>query len=394
MSKKLNKSAWLPAACVCIAWPMAHAQITPELPRNTETGDTLQFRVGAGVERDSNVLRAPDAQSDTIGVLSAGARIDKQISLQRIVLDAEVATYRHQDFKDLNYTTLNYAAAYNYAFTPRFRGTLSSNQRQLRDLTTATSGVTESFISRERTHLLEGTYTPGGGFLAQAGLSHRSADSDDARSLESSPTVTSFRVGAGYEFASGTQGILQYRRGEGEYDNLATDFNENEIALVARYPLTAKTTLNGRIGWLERNHDTAPGLDFSGMVANLGASWEITGKTSLEGGFERDLGSYEIAGGGNVKVWRAYVQPVWRATEKIRVRLRYTHDTREWNTLSAAAPDAGREDDTNAYGAFVDWEPRRNLFITGSLRQERRDSNINAFDYRANIVGVGARFVF
>lgn len=394
MSKKLNKSAWLPAACLVVAWPVAHAQMATELPRNTETGDTLQFRVGAGLERDSNVLRAPVAQSDTAGIYSLGARIDKQISLQRIVLDAELATYKYQDFKDLNYTTLNYTAAYNYAFTPRFRGTVRADQREYRDTTTATTGVTQGFTARERNQRIEGTYTPGGGLLAQAGLSHRSSESDVPNSLDASPTVTSVYVGAGYEFASGTQAILQYRRGDGKYDNLATDFNENEIALVGRYPITPKTTLNGRIGWLERNHDTNSALDFDGLVGTLSANWDITGKTSLEGGFEREIGSYEVAGGGSVKLWRFYVQPVWRATEKIRVRLRYAFDSRDWSTASAAAPDAGREDDTNAYGVFVDWEPRRNLFVTGSLRQERRDSNINAFDYRANIVGLGARFVF
>ncbi|TFY99986.1 XrtB/PEP-CTERM-associated polysaccharide biosynthesis outer membrane protein EpsL [Ramlibacter rhizophilus] len=389
MSKKLRTNAWMPVACLCIAWPLAHAQ-------NPETGDTLQFRVGAGVEHDSNVLRAPNGESDTIGILSAGARIDKRYSLQRIVLDAELAAYRHQDFSDLNYSTFNYSAAWNYAFTPRFTGVLSATQREYRDTTTATTGVTEAFVRTERTQLLEGTYAPGGGFLALAGLSHRTSDSEVARSIESSPSVTSLRLGTGYEFRSGARAVVVYRRGDGSYDNLAADFKENELAVEARLPLTAKTSVNGKLGWLERNHEgaAAAGLDFSGMIANVEAAWEITGKTSLTGGFERDIGAYETAGGGNVRAWRTYIQPIWRATAKTQVRLRYAHETRDWNTNSAAAPDAGREDDVNTFGVFVDWEPRRNLLVTGTVRQERRDSNVNAFDYRANIVGVAAKYSF
>jgi exopolysaccharide biosynthesis operon protein EpsL len=402
VNKKLKKSAMLPVALLC-AWPLAQAQVLPQVgptsqpilaAQNTETGDTLQFRVGAGVERDSNVLRAPTAESDTIGILTAGARYDKQFSLQRIVLDAELATYRHQDFSGLNYNTFNYTGAWNYAFTPRFRGVLSAQQRQYRDTTVATTGVTEANRRTERTQLLEGTYAPGGGWLAQGAVSHSSSESEVARSLESSPTVTSVRIGTGYEFASGTSAIVQYRRGDGEYDNLGTDFKEDEVSLVARWALTPKTTVNGRIGYLDRKHDAMGSMDFDGLVANISANWEITGKTSLNAGFERDLGSYEFGGGGFVRNWRTYVEPIWRATAKTAVRLRYQHENRDWVNVAAGAPDAGRSDDVNAFGVFVDWEPVRNVVLSGAVRHERRDSSLNGFDYRATQVGVGARYSF
>jgi len=385
--KKLKSSAFLPAACLCIAWPLAQAQ-------NAETGDTLQFRVGAGLERDSNVLRAPTGESDTIGLLNVGARIDKQYSLQRIVLDAELASYRYNDFSSLNYNTVNYEGAWHYAFTPRFRGVLSADQREYRDTTDATNGVTRTFVRTERTQVAEGTYAPGGGLLLQGGVVHRTSQSEAISSLDASPTITSVRVGVGYEQRSGSQAVLQYRRGDGRYDRLGIDFKENELAVVGQWALTGKTTLNGRLGFLERKHDNNPARDFDGWVGNLGVNWAATGKTSVDAGFARDLGSYENTGGGSVRIWRAYLQPVWRATAKTSVRLRYQHEKRDWSTLSGLAPDAGRSDSGNALGVYVDWEPRRNLHVTGSVRQERRDSSLNAFDYRATIVGLGARFMF
>ncbi|MEJ7931952.1 XrtB/PEP-CTERM-associated polysaccharide biosynthesis outer membrane protein EpsL [Ramlibacter sp. AN1015] len=386
MKKNLKRSAFVPAACLCIAWPLAHAQ-------NAETGDTLQFRVGAALERDSNVLRAPDGPSDTVGILTAGARYDKQFSLQRVVLDAEVATHRHQDFSSLNYNTLNYNAAWNFAITPRFRGVLSATQNEYRDVSVATTGVSESNVRTERIQLIEGTYAPGGGFLAQAGLSHSSSEAEVARTLESSPSVRSLRLGTGYETARGSSVILQYRRGDGEYDNLATDFKENELSVIARWPVTAKTTLDGSIGYLERDHDGNPAFDFDGLVANVGVNWEITGKTSLNAGIERNLGSYEVASGGYVRSVRTFIQPIWRATAKTAVRLRYQREDRTWVT-TAAAPDFNRSDDVNAFGVFVDWEPVRRVVVSGAIRTERRDSSIDAFDYRATIVGVGARYTF
>ncbi|MBL0420192.1 outer membrane beta-barrel protein [Ramlibacter sp. AW1] len=395
MQKKLNRWALVPAACLCIAWPLAQAQSVAEpRPVDLDPGDSLQFRVGAGIEHDSNVLRAPNASSDNIGVLRAGARYDKRLSLQRIVLDAEVSAYRHRNFDSLDYETLNYTAAWNYAFTPRFRGVISANQREFRDLSVATTGVTSANVRTQRTQLIEGTYAPGGGLLARAGLSNSTSQADNARSLESSPSVRSLRLGAGYETARGSQAILQYRRGDGEYDNLASDFTENEWSVIARWPVTGRTTIDGRLGWLERTHDNAPAFDFDGVIGNINANWEITGKTALAAGIERDLGSYEAAGGGYVRAWTFYVEPVWNATAKTAVRLRYQHEDREWVTRSLAAPDAGRDDAINSFGINVDWEPVRNVIVTGGVRHERRNSTLNAFDFKSNRVGVAARYVF
>jgi len=387
VNKKL-KTVLVPAVCLAVA-SLAQAQ-------NPETGDTLQFRVGAGIERDSNVLRAPTAVSDTVATASVGARIDKQISLQRILLDIEAATFRHQDLSSLNYSTLNYNAAWNFAITPSFRGVLSADRRQNRDFTNATGGVTESFIRTERSEVLKGTYTTGAGWLAQAGLSHRQSISENPRSLEATPSVNSVSVGLGRELRSGTSLIGEFRQGKGSYENVGagSDFTEREYALVARYPVSVRTVIEGRIGRLDREHDAAPQRDFSGAIGSLRASWEITAKTRLTGGVSRDLGSYEFGNGGSVRGTRFFIEPVWKPTEKTAVRLRYQRETRDWDVPGGGTIDAGRSDRLNSASAAFDWEVRRNLLVTTALRSERRSSNVAGFDFKATIVSLGARFTF
>ncbi len=386
MKKKL-KMALVPAACMLAA--MAHAQ-------NPETGDTLQFRVNAGIERDSNVLRAPNKVSDEIGTLGVGARYDKQISLQRIVVDAEARTHKHRDLSALDYNTVNYNAAWNFAITPQFRGIASATREQYRDITNATTGVDESAVRSERVERLEGTYTTGVGWLGQGGFSHRQSRSDSARALESSPSVRSTYVGVGREFPAGTQLLARYRFGKGEYDRITgagREFDENELSLIARYPLSTRTSVEGRIGRLKREHDGAPQRDFSGTIASITADWGITFKTSLQAGLSRDIGSYESGAGGSITGNRFFIQPVWRATEKTAVRLRYQRDQREW-AVAAGSPDAGRDDTLHYTGVSVDWEPRRNLVVTTGLRGERRNSNVDLYDFSATIFQVGARFTF
>jgi exopolysaccharide biosynthesis operon protein EpsL len=385
--KKKQKYALVPVACMMAA--AAHAQ-------NPETGDTLQFRVAAGVERDSNVLRAPNKVSDEIGTLGVGARYDKQISLQRIIIDAEARTHKHRDRSELDFSTLNYNAAWNFAITPRFRGIASATREQYRDITNATTGVNDSAVRSERVERLEGTYTTGEGWLGQAGLSNRQSRSDSDRALEASPSVLSTYVGVGREFRAGTQLIGRYRQGKGEYDRVSgagRDFDENELSLIGRYPLSTRTAVEGRIGRLKREHDGAPQRDFSGSIASITADWGITFKTSLQAGLARDIGSYESGAGGAITGNRFFIQPVWRATEKIAVRLRYQRDQREWD-VAAGSPDVGRQDTLHFSSVSVDWEPRRNLVVTSGLRGERRNSNVDLYDFSATIFQVGARFTF
>lgn len=372
-------------ACACAgAWA-----------QDEEVTDTLQWRVSAGVEHDSNVLRASAAASDDIGVLAAGVRLDKRYSLQRLTLDAQVATYRFREFSQLDYRTFNYTGAWNFQFTPRVQGTLSAERRQYRDITDASTGAAEVARRTERHDLAEAAWLFGGGWRALGGVSRDSSRSDDPRSLESSPTVNSARLGAGYEFASGTLLTAQWRRGEGSYGNtLAPDFRETEPFVTLRWPGTARTTLDARVGRVSRKHDTDGERNFDGLVGNANVNWVYSPKTQVSFGFARDLGSYEVAGGGEVRGWRVFIEPVWKPTEKTSVRLRHSRETRQWRTVSAAAPDAGRDDRTRWSALTLEWSPRRPVLLSAAVRSERRSSNLAAHDFRATIYALAARLSF
>ncbi len=358
-------------------------------------GPVLALHAAAAIERDSNILRAPDAVSDEIGILSAGLRLDKRYSLQRLTLQAQAQRYRFNDFSNLDYSTLTYEGAWNFQVTPHLRGVLSAERQQYRDITNgvASGGVN---LRTERHERAEVTLLGRGGWRTLAGLAHDRSTSDDPRSLESSPRVSSLSIGGGYETAAGTLLTAQVRRGEGDYGGAARgiDFRETEPSVTLRWPATAKTTLEARLGYLDRAHDQEAVRDFKGFVGTSTLRWDFSPRTRVEAGLTRDLGSYEFSGGGQIRGWRLFIAPAWKPSEKTALRLRHAMERREWRVVSPASPDLGRKDRNRWDTLALEWLPRRFLELSASARQERRHANLAGLGFRAHIVTLGARLNF
>lgn len=365
--------------------------------------------VAVGFEHDTNVLRAAQgAQSDEIGYLALRVRGDKQYGLQRFRVNADATSYRYRDLSDLSYSTVNYAAAWDWQITPRFQGVLSAERREYRDVSRSGDVGTEqpggTGGRTDRTELLEGRYLIDGPWRALAGVSHTSSTSREANlnlgdAWDASPTIRSVRVGAAYEFASGSSVTARLRRGDGEYRNrpsglTSADFRENEAELAVRWPLTVKTRLDARLAYLERDHDADAGLDFSGPVGHATVSWDVTGKTQLVAGLSSDLYSYQVNAPGHVRSDRFFLKPVWKPTAQTAVSLRLVRETRDVRGMASGFPDTGRRDRSHWVIAAFEWEPRRNVAVSATARHERRSSSVPALRYRSSAIGAAIAVSF
>lgn len=386
------------AALLMLA-PSAFAQWQPDAG---DADEGLHPRVQLGVEHDSNVLRVPSSagpEADTAAILGVGLSFNKRYSLQRIRADIEATRYTYDKHSELSYNTLNYALAWDWSFTPRLHGVLSADRRQFRDVETDPVTATNVVGRRtERTELAEGIYELSGPWRLLAGAQHTSADSTQVRTWDGSPSIREAHVGAGYEFPSGTSLYLRYRHGNGEYRDPsflpgATKFKDTETELSARWPVTGKTTVEASIGNLKREHDNAPGLDFSGTVGKATVNWQATAKTRLLAGYLRDISGTGLATGGRVTSDRFYLQPTWAATAKTSFNLRYDHVRRDWTGVPAGTPNAGRNESVESIGAGVDWQALRKVSISAYVRQERMTSSLST-GYHANVFGVMGKAIF
>jgi len=386
----------LPLTCTCVtllhltACGGAHAQAG-----NEAAAPVLALHVQTAVEHDSNILRAADGVSDEILGLSAGLRLDKRYGMQRVTLQAQAHRYQFRDHASLDYSTFTYEGAWTLQMTPHLSGVFSADRRQYRDITNA--ATTSSIALRnERREGAEFTLLGRGGWRTLAGVRHDRSRSDDLRSLESSPSITSVLVGGGYELASGTLLTGQLRRGDGDYGSAVAGvtFRETEPSVALRWPLSAKTAFDVRLGYLDRSHDGASARDFKGFVGNSALRWEYSPRTWLEAGLGRDLGSYQFNDGGSIRGWRWFIAPTWKPSEKTALRFRHAMERRDWRVVSSAASDAGRQDRTRWSTLTLEWTPRRLLELTATARHERRNTNLSGLDFRSNGVTLAARLNF
>jgi exopolysaccharide biosynthesis operon protein EpsL len=379
-----------------MAAPAAFAQ-------DASAEEGLHFGARLGVEHDSNVLRQTSgAQSDTAWTAGVGLKYNKQFSLQRVRADVQWDTWRYNDHSELNFSTLNYGLAWDWSVTPRLHGTVSADRRQYREVVTDPLTVSNRIGKRtERTELAEGAFDVAGPWQVLAGVSHYRAESNAPFSWDGLPDIVYWQAGVGYQAPSGSSLALRYKHGDGEYHDatfasfgaLNSDFKDSEVELSGRWSYSGKTTVDGRISHVKREHDAAPQLDFSGIRGALNVNWDVTGKTRLQAGWLRDVSATGLVTGGHVDSDRFFIAPVWHATAKTSVSLRYDYTRREWKDVPIGSFDTGRSDKIDSLQAGVDWQALRTILVSGYVRHERLRSSINA-GYTANVYGVKASYNF
>lgn len=357
------------------------------------TVPTLQWNVDLRHEHDDNVLRAPAGVADDIRVFSAGLRLDKTWSLQRLWLDLQAQAFRFADQGALDYHSVDYQARWHLAVTPSVRGLLQTQRRQFRDVSATAADTLRIDRRTERESVAQLAGAVAGGWEVLAAAVNRASRSDDPRSSEPGADVRSVLVGGAHEFNSGARLAVTVRRGQGDYADRVSlpDFDETEPAFELRWPWTTRTRLDLRLSRLRRSHVRESFRDFHGTTGLAQVRTEFTPKTALEAGVGRDLGSYELGSGGQVRTSRAFIAPQWAITPKVTVRLRHEREHRRWQLVSTLDPDTGRHDRWRQSLASAEWQAMRALALSVGARRERRDSSLPAFRYDATVWTVGAR---
>jgi len=363
--------------------------------------DTLQFRIGQTLQYDSNVFRLSDtvnnqaligspSRSDHFGVTTVGAKIDKRYGLQRFEIDVNANRYNYKNFSRLDFTAVNYAAAWRWSLTPSFYGNLTTDRQEYTDNTADVQNQGQLNRRTDRLTLLDAEYAIDGPWRVLGGVFERSSSNSQAVTFEGDSRVQGVEAGVRYVFASDSSFAYRLKQGRGEYPNRilsstsASEFKDREHEFKLVWPITGKTTIQSRVSYFDRAHDGLAARDFSGFVGQLEATWKPTGKTTVDGGVARNLGDYQTRDISYFQENRFFIAPTWKPTEKTAVKFRYDHGVRNYKGPLPTGVATNRRDTTDLSVLGFEWEVIRAVKLTTSVFSDRRKSNEFGADYKSH----------
>jgi len=372
----------------------------------------LGLRLGTLLSWDSNVFRVPadpqlsggiGVRSDTFRTTFAGVDLDKSFSQQRLTASVTKRETRYDKFTALDRDALDYNGNFYWRAGPRFSGVLhvdhsesvvefddTQGTTRLIKRNTDARDATVDVLIYNRWHLLARAYeaksTTSVLFLAQP-----------------SSDINGREVGLRYVTGSLNSVTLtrRSRRGQnilpGGIDRvnfIDTDFTENESELQATWNVTGKSTLNGRLTWIERNHPNVPERDFSGTAGELGYLWTPTGKLSLRFSAARNIFPWTADTQASYRVDDVFAfRPTWQVSDKIRLSLSPVLTLSDFRGPVTALTRPLRHDNLLGVTFAAEWSPYQGVLLVATLQHSQRKST-HPVEFKDSVATLNASLRF
>lgn len=391
-------------------------------------GDTFNLTVGSTLMYDSNVFRLSrtidadsllrqSARSDQVITSTASLNLNKRYGMQHFDITGSIVDNRYQNFDFLNFIGKNYNAHWHWYLTPYFHGTLSSSHRESLNNFANLTGFINSTNRNLRTnedHRFDAVFEINRTWHLVGGIRQSTLTNSRINVLDFDNRVRSAEGGIRYAFPSGSSLTYKTRVGTGEFINRAaplvadlfdTRFNEMEHEIRLKWPVTGKTSIDARAGYLTREHAHFRQRDFNGFVGNFNVDWAATSKIHVQGGWAHDLLNFQTSprflfpgfspfSASYGVIDRFFFAPVWQITEKTALRLRYDYSMLSLRGAVIPLASDNRSDSTHSGLIAMDWRPLNAVMVSASLVRDHRSSNLRGFDYDVTAASISATLNF
>ena len=201
------------------------------------------------------------------------------------------------------------------------------------------------------------------------------------------------KVGAelGYRVGSATTAVLDVTQTYVRYDNQTgietRDSDETRILLGVTWESTAATTGFAKVGYKEKDFESATRSTFYGTDWEVGVEWQPVSYSTFR--FSTNADTRETNGEGNFIRGRDYTAS-WNHEwlNRLSSSVSIARETNEY-----VLDDEGienRDDELMRYSASLNYQARRYLSFSLFYQLADRDSNREAIGYDRNVVGLSA----
>ena len=350
--------------------------------------DTLNVIAGVSRTMDDNFFRKPASVapvSETITTSYATLSFNKQYSLQRLNFEYTLRNHAYQNYSSLDFVANNYKGSWDWSFTPRLTGNVSTmlSETPIPFLDATFAGKPAILTNEVQTVVMDWAAMGGVHFL---GGFTRSVVLNSSNFFQNrGNTSDSIDLGVKYAFSSGTELIMMQHQRQGEFAivtlGLPQSFKESETEAKFNWRVSAKTSVNSRLGFVERKHDQASGIDYSSRdyadwVGDANVNWAPTAKLQFTAAAGSGISVFQ---GGNANYARTNslnFNSTYAVTPKVLVsgnasiskRIIEGTGTNPTDTIENAS-------------LSVDWTPRTYVSLGARLQRMNRTSSDPGRDF-------------
>ena len=357
---------------------------------------TIGVVVYERVEYDDNIFRLADSadaqtvlgtsqRSDRIVSSGIALMLDKAYGLQRLRLDASHMRYRYARFGYLDFSPTAYSGLWQWHLTPRLSGNVRADRQQRLTSFADYQNFSKRNIRTDVSREFDMGWEAGSRWRVLGSLSELSQRNSEVFRAEDAFTQYTAQVGLEYLSPAGNSLIVTGTESRGTFTDrtldaanaLDTRFQQNTVAATARWHLSAKSSIDAKLGYLTRQHQHFDQRDYSGLIGNVYFLWATTPKTQFSIRAGRDLVSFQNTASSYYVTEGLGLSQDWRMTDKTSMRLGLSTSRQRYLGAWVALPGPVRNDRLRGYEFAIAWEPRRYLAFKGSIKRNERTSSLS-----------------
>jgi hypothetical protein len=367
----------------------------------------LSLAAAASVVRDGNLFRLPnglqprqlglntDQRGDTTIVPSASVDANILFGRQRVLLSGTLSRELLKDNPSYDTTDLSYRGSWLWQIGNAWSGELTDLQQQQR---TSFADQLLTQANRQTLHDRHAAIDFRPRPDRRIGVVYDQSIGSNSLGIRqiNDYRVTFARAELGIDSGLGHELVLGASSTHADYPNqqiialapIDNSYRQTQLDLSSLFVLSEKTQLRWRIGYARRRHPEVPQRNFSGLVGNVGVSWEPTAKVQGKISINRDLNDaadyfriYTITTTATGELDYLPTAKTQIALTASAARIGYKGSPLNFYTI-VFGPAGYREDRYDNVRLSLGWTPWDRFSVTLSQALSTRNSSEPQFQFR------------
>jgi exopolysaccharide biosynthesis operon protein EpsL len=365
----------------------------------------------ASISHDDNIFRfsspeqakavlGSDDASDTVKQVDVGVAVNLRLSRQLVTAATSVNESTYSRFQNLNNTGNANSLRWSWRIGNDVYGELSTSKSEAIAGFNETRSQSKNLRTSSR-QLASINWNLQPDWTLSANREHVKLDN----ALESSNVYDReddiYESSIRYHNLSGTVLGLSYRVADSMYPNrtgftqsiFGNESTQKDIIVSAAWVPTAKTRVTTRVSRVSLDRKDSSQRDFNGFSQRWNLDESLTSKTSVNLTAYQEVSPVEDVLSTYVKIKGWSINPIWDATDKIRVRSSFGYEARTYlGSAGIYFNNIERYDESKLFNLSLTYAPTLRSLVQLQYQGEKRTSNTGNQGYQFNNVNLSLRY--